>query len=286
MRAELPRVEPRFVVTRGQARGVEARLQHRTRILRSGTAEAADGAPRIDLSFDLRVATMPPAAARAPVSLRRCRRVAPVRGAPGRRAAAGRAAVRRAGAPSGLAETGSPSPLRDWCARGTPFTWAWCCRHHEFGISANAMTVFDVPRPRPTRWARVAAQPGVTLCYRRAKRARLAVLAVLHGADREREAVRPLIDDAAHAPPDSGRSASGDAVQHAPLQTDRRALLAGARASVSAARPPRTRSGAAGRRARCDRRAADPPAARRSFDSGRAAVRRHRRRTRTSTSPT
>ena len=101
------------------------------------------------------------------------------------------------GATLGLGEDEVIAALRDWCAAGTLRRLGVVLRHHEFGISANAMTVFDVPEPEADAFgARLAEQPGVTLCYRRASAPGwpYTLYCMVHG--RERAAVRRLIDDA------------------------------------------------------------------------------------------
>jgi siroheme decarboxylase len=101
------------------------------------------------------------------------------------------------GAPLGLDEAEVIAALRGWCEAGTLRRLGLVLRHHEFGIAANAMTVFDVPEADADAIGiRLAAQPGVTLCYRRASAPGWPynVYCMVHG--REREAVQRLIDDA------------------------------------------------------------------------------------------
>jgi len=104
------------------------------------------------------------------------------------------------GAPLGLSEDEVIGTLRDWCASGTLRRLGLVMRHHEFGIAANAMTVFDVaPGDVDAAGARLAAQPGVTLCYRRepAPGWPYTLYCMVHG--RERDAVMRAIDAATHA---------------------------------------------------------------------------------------
>ena len=90
--------------------------------------------------------------------------------------------------------------LRGWCEAGTLRRLGLVLRHHEFGIAANAMTVFEVPEGEADAFgARLAAQPGVTLCYRRASAPGwpYTLYCMVHG--RERAAVLRLIDEATEA---------------------------------------------------------------------------------------
>ena len=87
-----------------------------------------------------------------------------------------------------------------WLDQGTLRRFGVVVRHHELGFDQNAMTVFDVPDDAVDACgAALAAQPGVTLCYRRARAEGWPynLYCMVHG--REREAVRALIDAAAHA---------------------------------------------------------------------------------------
>jgi hypothetical protein len=73
-------------------------------------------------------------------------------------------------------------------------------RHHELGYDQNAMTVFDVPDDEVDACgAALARQPGVTLCYRRARADGwpFNLYCMVHG--RERAAVRQLIEGATRA---------------------------------------------------------------------------------------
>jgi siroheme decarboxylase len=87
-----------------------------------------------------------------------------------------------------------------WLDRGTLRRFGVVVRHHELGFDRNAMTVFDAPDHEvDARGAALAAQPGVTLCYRRARAEDWPynLYCMVHG--REREAVRATIAAAAHA---------------------------------------------------------------------------------------
>lgn len=61
-------------------------------------------------------------------------------------------------------------------------------RHHEFGIRANAMVVWDVPDDRVDGiGSAVAAHPFVTLCYRRPRRPPVwpyNLFCMIHGRER------------------------------------------------------------------------------------------------------
>ena len=68
-------------------------------------------------------------------------------------------------------------------------------RHHELGYAANAMTVFDVPDDRADACGQaLAAQPGVTLAYRRNRDPAWPynLYAMVHG--QERQAVLQVIN--------------------------------------------------------------------------------------------
>jgi DNA-binding Lrp family transcriptional regulator len=58
--------------------------------------------------------------------------------------------------------------LARWQREGTVRRLGVIVRHHELGITHNAMSVFDVPDDRVDAiGVALARQPGVTLCYRR-----------------------------------------------------------------------------------------------------------------------
>lgn len=57
-----------------------------------------------------------------------------------------------------------------WREQGVIKRFGVVVRHHELGYRENAMAVWDVPDAQASAFGRVAAQqPGVTLCYRRAR---------------------------------------------------------------------------------------------------------------------
>lgn len=127
------------------------------------------------------------------------------------------------GARSGLTEDEVIAALADWCERGTLRRLGVVLRHHEFGISANAMTVFELPASEvDAAGERLAVQPGVTLCYRReaAPGWPYTLYCMIHG--REREAVLALIDAAR-------RNAGLADRRHEVLFSTRRFKQAGAR---------------------------------------------------------
>ena len=78
--------------------------------------------------------------------------------------------------------------LREWLRDGTVKRLGVIVRHRPLGYVANVMAVWDVPDPEVDAAGRVlAGEPGVTLCYRRA-RALPAwpynLFCMLHGRDR------------------------------------------------------------------------------------------------------
>lgn len=101
------------------------------------------------------------------------------------------------GAPLGMPEDAVIATLRRWCELGTLRRLGVVLRHHEFGISANAMAVFAVPADQAdAAGARLALQAGVTLCYRRDTAAQwpYTLYCMVHG--RERAEVRQRIERA------------------------------------------------------------------------------------------
>lgn len=151
---------------------------------------------RIDLGFDLFGAPskLRPAANDAPPVATRHRALAA-------RLEAGLPLVERPFSAIGealdLGEDEVIATLRDWCLRGTLRRLGVVVRHHEFGISANAMTVFALPDHEiDAAGERLATQSGVTLCYQRASAPGwpYALYCMVHG--REHAAVARLIDDA------------------------------------------------------------------------------------------
>lgn len=86
--------------------------------------------------------------------------------------------------------------LQRWLAKGIVKRLGVVVRHRELGYKANAMVVFDVPdHAAATVGARLSAEPGVTLCYRRHRRLPqwpYNVYCMVHG--RTREEVAPVIE--------------------------------------------------------------------------------------------
>ncbi len=104
------------------------------------------------------------------------------------------------GAPLGLGEGAVMTTLRRWVAQGTVRRLGVVLRHHELGIAANAMTVFALADSEvDDAGARLAAQAGVTLCYRRERAPDwpYTLYCMVHG--RERAEVRRRIDAATQA---------------------------------------------------------------------------------------
>ncbi len=70
----------------------------------------------------------------------------------------------------GCNETHIFAKLEQWLKQGTLRRFGVVVRHHELGFSANAMCVFDVADADVDAHAAILSrQPGVTLCYRRAR---------------------------------------------------------------------------------------------------------------------
>lgn len=90
--------------------------------------------------------------------------------------------------------------LGQWLTRGTLRRLGVIVRHHDVGIAANAMTVLDVPEDAvDAAGARLAREPGVTLCYQR-QRAEgwpYNLYVMVHGA--HRRDVQQRIDEALSA---------------------------------------------------------------------------------------
>ncbi|MFN4266755.1 MAG: Lrp/AsnC family transcriptional regulator [Aquabacterium sp.] len=69
---------------------------------------------------------------------------------------------------SGRAPSAVMDTLSQWVDDGTLRRLGVIVRHHELGVQANAMTVFDVPDHELSHWGpRLAQQEGITLCYAR-----------------------------------------------------------------------------------------------------------------------
>jgi len=97
---------------------------------------------------------------------------------------------RRLGQRAGLSEGEVMATLEDWVDRGFIKRFGVVVRHHELGFTANAMCVWDVPDALVAGLgARLAAEPAVTLCYRRTRAQPAAewpynLFCMLHGCDR------------------------------------------------------------------------------------------------------
>jgi DNA-binding Lrp family transcriptional regulator len=88
--------------------------------------------------------------------------------------------------------------LRGLVATGVMSRFGVIVRHHELGIRANAMVVWDVPGERVrAAGAALRALPYVTLCYRRPRRPPAwpyNLFCMIHG--RERAKVETLAEEA------------------------------------------------------------------------------------------
>jgi len=81
--------------------------------------------------------------------------------------------------------------ISDWLARAFVKRFGVVVRHHELGYTANAMCVWDVPDEEVAALgARLASEPAVTLCYRRARALPAAdwpynLFCMIHGRNRD-----------------------------------------------------------------------------------------------------
>jgi siroheme decarboxylase len=91
--------------------------------------------------------------------------------------------------------------LRRLAEAGVVTRFGVIVRHHELGIRANAMVVWDVPEERVrAAGAALKGLPYVTLCYRRPRRPPAwpyNLFCMIHG--RERAAVEALVEQATAA---------------------------------------------------------------------------------------
>jgi len=158
-----------FVVAGADAAAVEnevLRLEEQTglAILRLPLLEEF----HIDLGFDLADGAAPRDAARpvAPPALSRDeRRLAAV-------LAHGVPITARPYAELGMPEESVIRTLRSWLHAGIVRRIGTVVRHRRLGYEANAMVVWDVPDETVAQFGRLAAaDPAVTLCYRRARAA-------------------------------------------------------------------------------------------------------------------
>jgi DNA-binding Lrp family transcriptional regulator len=100
----------------------------------------------------------------------------------------------------GCSEAHIFAKLTQWLEQGTLRRFGVVVRHHELGFAANAMCVFDVADAEVDAHASLLArQPGVTLCYRRARAPGwpFNLYCMLHG--RERSEVLAWLDAARSA---------------------------------------------------------------------------------------
>jgi DNA-binding Lrp family transcriptional regulator len=84
--------------------------------------------------------------------------------------------------------------LQGWLQSGALKRFGTIVRHHELGFDANAMTVFDVPDARVDACGEaLAAEPGITLSYRRERAPGwpFNLYCMVHG--RDRDAVRDVL---------------------------------------------------------------------------------------------
>jgi DNA-binding Lrp family transcriptional regulator len=78
----------------------------------------------------------------------------------------------RLGEQAGLEEAEVIATLKRWRGEGLIKRFGIVVRHHELGYTANAMVVLDIPDDEVERvGALLAAEPEVTLCYRRRRHA-------------------------------------------------------------------------------------------------------------------
>jgi len=88
----------------------------------------------------------------------------------------------------GCAADDVPRQLQAWLDAGTLRRFGLIVRHHELGFDANAMTALDVPdNEAGALGQRLAAQPGITLCYQRERAAGWPynLYCMVHGRSRE-----------------------------------------------------------------------------------------------------
>lgn len=103
---------------------------------------------------------------------------------------------------AGVAESVVLAKLADWLARGVIKRLGVVVRHRALGFTANAMCVWDLPDgATDAAGAALAREPGVTLCYRRARALpawRYNLFCMLHGRDRTAVEARRAQIVAAH----------------------------------------------------------------------------------------
>ena len=102
----------------------------------------------------------------------------------------------RLGERAGMSEGEALRRIAGWVDEGLIKRFGVVVRHHELGYRANAMVVFDLPDAEVDRVGlQFAAEPGVTLCYRRTRSLPewpYNLYCMVHG--RSREDAQPVID--------------------------------------------------------------------------------------------
>jgi DNA-binding Lrp family transcriptional regulator len=97
---------------------------------------------------------------------------------------------------AGMTESEVLARISEWLDAGLLKRFGVVVRHRELGYTANAMVVFDVPDAAvSTVGARLAGEPGVTLCYRRRRQLpewSANLFCMVHG--RSREEVEPIVE--------------------------------------------------------------------------------------------
>ncbi len=97
---------------------------------------------------------------------------------------------------TGMQESALAGRLAEWLDEGCIKRFGVVVRHHELGYRANAMVVFDIPDDQVSAVGqRLAAEAGVTLCYRRQRHLPYwhhNLFCMVHG--RSREEVEPVIE--------------------------------------------------------------------------------------------
>lgn len=178
-----------FVITGPDAAQLERRMQAIERDCGLPALRLRMVRPyRIDLGFDLRGGSLAPDAPRA------SRRGPPVAAADHALAAEVERGLPLVPQPyaqwaqaAGCSEAEVLARLVQWLEQGTLRRFGAIVRHHDVGFAANAMTVFDVDDAQVDAYGeRLAAQSGITLCYRRERAAtwRYNLYCMVHGRDR------------------------------------------------------------------------------------------------------
>jgi DNA-binding Lrp family transcriptional regulator len=102
----------------------------------------------------------------------------------------------RLGERTGMEEAEVLARIAGWLDEGLIKRFGVVVRHHELGYRANAMVVFDLPDAEVDRIGlQLAAEPGVTLCYRRKRSLpdwRYNLYCMVHG--RSRDDAQPVIE--------------------------------------------------------------------------------------------